>query len=200
MLRSLRSLGSPVVVSVGHRLPCFSGAPPRGRVHAGTNGDGSAVPCFAIMLPARKSGFRAGFRPASIRESFKIWPPAGRRPAGGFPCWGRRRSDRKSYLQSDRRLPQPRPRHSTAPCHGATPRPWLGEAVVGILFAVLLLKPTGVPKPSQNTRNSPTKPLQIPKTHPKPTKNHPRWVWDGFGMVLVCFCGLWEGLGTRGFQ
>jgi hypothetical protein len=35
------------------------------------------------MLPGRKSGFRAGFRPDSDKEDLKIGPPAGRRPAGG---------------------------------------------------------------------------------------------------------------------
>ena len=39
--------------------------------------------CYAIVLPGRKSGFRAGFRPDSNRESLKIGPPSGRRPAGG---------------------------------------------------------------------------------------------------------------------
>ena len=34
--------------------------------------------CYAIVLPGRKSGFRAGFRPDSSRESIKIGPPAGR--------------------------------------------------------------------------------------------------------------------------
>jgi hypothetical protein len=29
------------------------------------------------VLPGRKSGFRAGFRPDSSRESLKIGPPAG---------------------------------------------------------------------------------------------------------------------------
>ena len=40
--------------------------------------------CYAIVLPGRKSGFRAGFRPDSIRESIEISPSAGRRPAGGL--------------------------------------------------------------------------------------------------------------------
>ncbi len=38
---------------------------------------------LAIVLRGRKSGFRAGFRPDSNRESLKIGPPAGRKPAGG---------------------------------------------------------------------------------------------------------------------
>ncbi len=33
--------------------------------------------CYAIVLSGRKSGFRAGFRPDSSRESLKIGPPAG---------------------------------------------------------------------------------------------------------------------------
>ncbi len=37
-------------------------------------------PCYSIVLPGRKSGFRARFRPDSSRESFKSGPP---RPAGG---------------------------------------------------------------------------------------------------------------------
>ncbi len=39
--------------------------------------------CYAIMLPGRKSGFRAGFRPDYNRENLKIGSPAGLRPAGG---------------------------------------------------------------------------------------------------------------------
>ncbi len=34
---------------------------------------------YAIMFPGRKSGFRAGCRPDSIRENLKICLPAGRR-------------------------------------------------------------------------------------------------------------------------
>ncbi len=39
--------------------------------------------CYAIVLPGRKTNFRASFRPDSNWESLKIGPPAGRRPAGG---------------------------------------------------------------------------------------------------------------------
>ncbi len=39
--------------------------------------------CYAIVLPGPKSAFRAGFRPDSLRESLKIGPPAGLRPARG---------------------------------------------------------------------------------------------------------------------
>ncbi len=35
--------------------------------------------CYAVMLPGRKSGLRAGLRPDSSRESLKIGSPAGRR-------------------------------------------------------------------------------------------------------------------------
>ena len=38
--------------------------------------------CYAIVPVGRTSGFRAGFRPDSNRESLKIGPPAGLRPAG----------------------------------------------------------------------------------------------------------------------
>ncbi len=41
--------------------------------------------CYAIMLPARKSAFRAGFWPDCYRERTEIGPPAGRRPAEGRP-------------------------------------------------------------------------------------------------------------------
>ncbi len=37
-----------------------------------------------VTLPGRKSGFRAGFRPDSRRESLKIGHPAYRRPAVGL--------------------------------------------------------------------------------------------------------------------
>ncbi len=40
--------------------------------------------CYAVELPDRKSGFRAGFRPDSNRESLNIGPPAGLWPAGGL--------------------------------------------------------------------------------------------------------------------
>ncbi len=39
--------------------------------------------CYAILLPGRRPGFRAGFRPDSNQESLKIGPPGGLRPAGG---------------------------------------------------------------------------------------------------------------------
>ncbi len=38
--------------------------------------------CYAVMLPGRKSRFRAGFRQDSNKGSFKIGPPAGRKLAG----------------------------------------------------------------------------------------------------------------------
>jgi hypothetical protein len=41
------------------------------------------APCDAIVLPGRKVGFRAGFRPDSSREILKIGPPAGLWPTGG---------------------------------------------------------------------------------------------------------------------
>ena len=37
------------------------------------------IVCYAIMLPARKSAFRAGFWPDCDWESTEIGPPAGRR-------------------------------------------------------------------------------------------------------------------------
>ncbi len=45
--------------------------------------------CYAIVLPDRKSAFRVGFGPDCYRESLKIGPPDGRRPAGGpiFLCF-----------------------------------------------------------------------------------------------------------------
>ena len=46
-------------------------------------GPGGGTLCYAIVLPGRKSGFRAGFRPDSSRGNLKIGPPAGLRPAGG---------------------------------------------------------------------------------------------------------------------
>jgi hypothetical protein len=39
--------------------------------------------CYAIVLPGRKSAFRAGFRPDSNLENIQISPPAGQRPTGG---------------------------------------------------------------------------------------------------------------------
>jgi hypothetical protein len=38
------------------------------------------TPCYAMVLPGRKTGFRAGCRPDSDLESLKIRTPAGRRP------------------------------------------------------------------------------------------------------------------------
>jgi hypothetical protein len=38
---------------------------------------------YAILLPGRKSAFRAGFWPDCFREGTEIGPPAGLRPAGG---------------------------------------------------------------------------------------------------------------------
>ncbi len=39
--------------------------------------------CRAILLPCRKSAFRAVFEPDCYRESTEVGPPAGRGPAGG---------------------------------------------------------------------------------------------------------------------
>ena len=39
--------------------------------------------CYAIVLPGRKSGLRAGCRLNSSRESSNNFPPTGLRPAGG---------------------------------------------------------------------------------------------------------------------
>jgi hypothetical protein len=39
--------------------------------------------CYAIVLPGRKSAFRAGFWPDCYREYIEIGPPAGLGPAGG---------------------------------------------------------------------------------------------------------------------
>jgi hypothetical protein len=38
--------------------------------------------CYALVLPGRKSSFRAGFRSDSHQENLKIGPPTGLRPAG----------------------------------------------------------------------------------------------------------------------
>ncbi len=40
--------------------------------------------CYAIVLPGRKSAFRAGFWPDCYREGTEIGPPTGLRPAGGL--------------------------------------------------------------------------------------------------------------------
>ncbi len=39
--------------------------------------------CYAIVLPARKSAFRAGLWPDCYREGAKLGPPTGLRPAEG---------------------------------------------------------------------------------------------------------------------
>ncbi len=39
--------------------------------------------CYAIVLPVRKSAFRAGLWPDCYRESAEIGSPVGLRPAGG---------------------------------------------------------------------------------------------------------------------
>ncbi len=54
---------------------------PRSQEAAGTQNQRTL--CYTIVLPGRKSVFRAGFRPDSSRESLKIDPPAGLRLAGG---------------------------------------------------------------------------------------------------------------------
>ncbi len=57
--------------------------------------------CYAIMLPGRKSNFRAGFRPDSKRESVKIGPPGGLRPGGGqILMFSRLESGRKKRRKS----------------------------------------------------------------------------------------------------
>ena len=39
--------------------------------------------CYAIVLPGRRSAFRAGLWPDCYRKSTDIDPPAGLRPPGG---------------------------------------------------------------------------------------------------------------------
>ncbi len=39
--------------------------------------------CYAIVIPSRKSDFRAGLWPDCYRESTEFGPPAGLRPATG---------------------------------------------------------------------------------------------------------------------
>ncbi len=41
---------------------------------------GPSTLCYAIVLPGRKSAFRAGFWPDCYREATEIGPPAGLRP------------------------------------------------------------------------------------------------------------------------
>ena len=45
---------------------------------------GLATLCYAIRLPGRRAGFRAGCRPDSNRASIQISSPAGLRPARGL--------------------------------------------------------------------------------------------------------------------
>ncbi len=53
------------------------------RVTTETSSRQTLTPCYAVVLPGRKSAFRAGFLPDCYREATEIGPPAGRRPAGG---------------------------------------------------------------------------------------------------------------------
>jgi hypothetical protein len=79
---------------------------------------------YATVLPGRKSGFRAGFRPHSLWESLKIGPPAGERPAGG-PILG---LPRLTSCRNPTRKPDFRPGSIVAyPKVGFW---WLGEGVV----------------------------------------------------------------------
>ncbi len=59
----------------------------------------------AIVLPGRKSGFRAGFRPGSIRESFKIGPLAG---GGGGAEEGERKNRTLNVFMGEK---APRKKH-----------------------------------------------------------------------------------------
>ncbi len=59
----------------------FQGSAPASTRHCG---ELACMCCAAtLMLPGRKSAFRAGFWPDCYRESPEIGPPAGLRPAGG---------------------------------------------------------------------------------------------------------------------
>ncbi len=69
--------------------------------------------CYAILLPGRKSAFRAGFWPDCYRENTKVGPPASRRPAGGpisvFSGWQSGQSPaRKADLRPGRIIAQHR--------------------------------------------------------------------------------------------
>ncbi len=44
-----------------------------------STGNLNPTPCYTIVLPGRKSGFRAGFQPDSSQVSLKISTAAGRR-------------------------------------------------------------------------------------------------------------------------
>ncbi len=60
--------------------------------------------CYALVLPGRKSGFRAGFRPDSMLEDIKIGPSVGRRPPGGTILrLSRIESDRNPFRKADLR-------------------------------------------------------------------------------------------------
>ncbi len=59
------------------------------------------LPCYAIVLPGRKSRFRAGCLANSSRAPLKIGPPAGLRPILKFSCL---QSGRKAARKPDFRL------------------------------------------------------------------------------------------------
>ncbi len=94
--------GGPLGGNPGVRIP-GSGRTSKKNLPVGTL-------CYAIVLPGRKSGFRAGFRQDSIRESLKIGPPAGFRPAGG-PIL---KLPRLESGRNPTRKPDPRPGNTIA--------------------------------------------------------------------------------------
>ncbi len=60
--------------------------------------------CYAIVLPSRKSAFRAGFRPVCYWEITVIGPLAGRRPAGGpISVFSRQQSGQNLARKADLR-------------------------------------------------------------------------------------------------
>ena len=48
-----------------------------------TNQSNTTTPCYAIVLPGRRSGFQAGSQADYNNKNIKIGPPAGLWPAGG---------------------------------------------------------------------------------------------------------------------
>ncbi len=89
------------------RSPCFGWGLLRDRKTCGwirlpnISTIGSPRLCYAIVLPGRKSGFRAGCRPDSSPESIKIGPPASRRPGGGILMFSRLESGRNPVRKPD---------------------------------------------------------------------------------------------------
>ncbi len=132
------------------------------------------------MLTGRKSGFRAGLRPESYRESFKVGHPAGLRPAGGLilklsRLESGRNPARKPHFQAGSTIAS----HKVGEESGRSParKPVSGPEAPLTAHEHCCLTTLRLASSGPVTRalgRSPKPSRHQPGTNPEPTRNQPR--------------------------